>query len=183
MSTKYKIRNPEGIYYITFATVQWIDLFTRPVYKYILTDSLNFCVKNKGLIIYSYVIMTNHVHLVVKAREGYNLSGILRDYKKYTSVMLIKEIESNSKESRKNWMLWIFKSAGKKNPNNQNYQLWQQDNHPVELSNNNMIDQKIDYIHNNPVEYEYVDNAEDFKYSSAKDYSGEIGVVEITKID
>jgi len=171
MSTKYKIHNPEGIYYVTFATVQWVNLFDRPVYKHILVDNLNYCIQNKGLIIFAYVIMSNHLHLIMKARDGFNLSHILRDYKKYTSVKLLEEIQENPQESRKNWMLWIFGSAGKKNINNKKFQIWQQDNHPIELINNEIIDQKINYIHDNPVVAEYVINPEDYKYSSARDYA------------
>ena len=85
MSSKYKITNPEGIYFITFSVVQWVDVFSRAIYKHILIDGLQYCIKNKGLRLFSYVIMTNHVHLIASANQTYNLSDILRDLKKYTS--------------------------------------------------------------------------------------------------
>ena len=81
MSTKYKINNPEGIYFISFAVVNWIDVFTRKDYKDIFVDSINYCINNKGLKVYSWVIMTNHIHLILSANNG-NLSDIIRDFKK-----------------------------------------------------------------------------------------------------
>ena len=69
MSRKYKFANPEGVYFVSFATVQWIDVFTRRCYKDILVESINYCVENKGLKIYAWVIMSNHVHLLIQKTE------------------------------------------------------------------------------------------------------------------
>ncbi|MGB1283450.1 MAG: transposase, partial [Polaribacter sp.] len=82
----------------------------------------------------------------------------------------------------RNWMLWIFKSAGEKNSRNQTYQFWQQNNHPKELLSNKFIDQKIDYIHNNPIESGFVTNAVDWKYSSARNYQDDMTILEIDEI-
>jgi putative transposase len=176
----YKIRNQQGIHFITFAVVNWVDVFTRKEYKDLILDSLRHCQKEKGLIIYSWVIMSNHVHFIFSAKEGYELSNILRDFKKHTSDKVIKAIEQNISESRKDWMLSLFKQAGKKNSRNSCYQFWQQDNHPIELNSNDMIDQKLEYIHNNPVKAGIVEKAEDYIYSSAIDYyTGKKGLLEI----
>lgn len=86
--SKYKIRDQQNLHFITFATVNWIDALSRPEYKDILVDSLNYCVSNKGMEIYVWVIMSNHVHLIASAKENYNLSDILRDLKKFTSKNL-----------------------------------------------------------------------------------------------
>ena len=179
MSSKYKITNPEGVYFITFSVVQWVDVFSRAIYKHILIDSLQYCIKNKGLRLFSYVIMTNHVHLIASANQAYNLSDILRDLKKYTSKKIIKEIRENSQESRRKWLIWIFKSRGEKNSNNKSYQFWRQDNHPIELVDSEMFKQKLEYIHNNPVKEEFVEKPENYKYSSAVNYAGEKGVIDI----
>lgn len=114
--------------------------------------------------------MNTHVHFIFSAKQGFELSNILRDFKKYTSDKVIKAIEQNPVESRKEWMLNLFKQAGKNNRRNTCYQFWQQDNHPIELSNNFMIDQKLEYIHNNPVKAGIVEKVEDYLYSSAMDY-------------
>ena len=100
MSRAYKIHNREGIYFISFATVGWIDVFTKKEYKDIVVESIRYCQKAKGLIVYAWCIMTNHIHLIISAREGYELVGIIRDMKKYTSKHLIKAISENPKESR-----------------------------------------------------------------------------------
>jgi putative transposase len=112
MSRAYKIWNPEGVYFLSFATVGWIDVFTRNLYKDILVDSLRFCQTNKGLIIHGWVIMTNHVHLIVSVADGFSLVDVVRDLKKHTSKELIKAISANIEESRREWMLAIFKNAG-----------------------------------------------------------------------
>lgn len=88
-TTSYRIKNEEGLYYLTFATVEWIDVFTRKRYKDIVVESLRYCQKEKGLALYSWVLMSNHMHLIVKAKEGYKLSAIIRDFKKFTAQQII----------------------------------------------------------------------------------------------
>ncbi|MDB5226006.1 MAG: Transposase like protein [Bacteroidota bacterium] len=132
MSRKYKFQDNEEIYFVTFAVVSWIDVFIRNEYKDILVDSLKFCQKNKDLDIYGWCIMTSHVHLIIGSR-GNLLSNILRDLKRHTSVK-IKAINNHPAESRREWMLSMMKETGMANNNNNNFQLWQQNNHPIELS-------------------------------------------------
>ena len=175
----YKIRNQQAIYFITFAVIEWVDVFSRQEYKDIILKSLEHCQRTKGLKIYSWVIMTNHIHFIVSTREGFELSNTLRDFKKYTSVEIIRAMQNNNAESRREWMLEIFKKAGKQNSRNTSFQFWRQDNHPIELNGNKMISQKIEYIHNNPVKAGIVKNAEDYLYSSVKDYAGEKGLLEV----
>ena len=136
-------------------------------------ESLNFCIKEKGLILHAWIIMSNHVHLIASAKEGFELAAVIRDFKKFTSRMVIESIESNAQESRKEWMIWMFKKAGSANSNNKVYQFWQQDNHPIELSTNEMIDQRLEYLHENPVRAGIVCFANHYKYSSAVDYYDE----------
>ena len=182
MPSKYRISDHEAPHFITFATIQWVDALSRPDYKDVIMASLDYCMKNKGLILNAYVIMSNHLHMIASAKPGCNLSAILRDFKKHTSKELLRSIKGNSRESRRSWMLRLFKSAGINNSNNQQYQFWQQDNHPVELSTNRMMDQRLDYIHDNPVKAGLVRAPEDYIYSSAIDYSGGKGLIEIELI-
>ena len=183
MPSKYKFHDPGGTYFITMTIVEWVDVFTRSIYKDILVDSLIYSIDKKGLILHAWVIMSNHAHLIISAKQDFKLSDILRDLKKFTSKKIIKEIENNKIESRKKWMIPIFKKHGSKNPNNQIFQFWQQDNHPVELSTNEMIDQRLNYLHNNPVKAQIVDNAEHYTYSSAIDYTGRNGLIQIEFLD
>lgn len=178
MSIKYKFSNPDALYFITFSTVGWIDVFTRIVYKEILLETFRYCIKEKGLIVYGYVIMSNHVHMII-GRNGNNLlSDIMRDMKKYSSVKIIKEIIENPQESRKKWLLYLFAKAGKANSNNKIYQLWQQDNHPIELDPHlNLFEEKLNYIHQNPVTAGWVTEAAAYVYSSASNYEDLGGVL------
>ena len=183
MSSKYKFKNPEGVFFVSFATVAWIDVFTRNIYKDVVLDSLRHCQKEKGLVIYAWVIMSNHIHLIISKNSTWQLPDIMRDMKKFTAFKLLGAIMENIQESRKEWMLKLFEQAGRANSNNTKYQFWQQDNHPIELSTNEMIDQRLDYIHNNPVTSGIVQQPEHYLYSSAIDYSGSKGLLAIEKIE
>ncbi|GAB3200455.1 REP element-mobilizing transposase RayT [Pontibacter aydingkolensis] len=178
MSRKYKFHNKEGLYFVSFAVVYWIDVFTREEYFALLTDSLDYCRKNKGMEIYAWCIMPSHVHLIFRANDN-NPSVLLKELKTYTSKQLQKAIAEHNQESRKKWMLWLMERAGLKNSNVKHRQFWQQHNKPIELWSPAVIDQKIDYIHNNPVEAGFVSEPEHWKYSSAVDFSGGKGLLEI----
>ena len=166
---RYKIRNKKEIHFVSFAVVEWIDVFTRKEYRDILLESLRFCQDKKGLSLHAWCVMSNHVHLMASSRN-YDLSGTLRDFKKFTGKQIIEAISSNEHESRKEWMLQIFKDAGQKNSRNTNFQFWRQDNQPKECYSQVFTAQKLHYIHNNPVVAGIVDKPEDYLYSSARDY-------------
>lgn len=170
MGRKYAIRDQQGLYFVTFTVVNWIDLFIRDEYKETIVESLNYCKIHKGLRLYAYCIMTSHIHLIVSSEEGNNLSDVIRDFKSYTSSQLKNKIKENGKESRREWLIWMFERAGKKNKRNNSFQLWQQNNHPIELSSNEMMDQRLDYIHNNPVEAGFVDDPNSWIWSSCSSY-------------
>ncbi len=170
MSRKYKFHNKEGSYFISFAVVNWIDVFTREIYFSCIIDSLEYCRKNKGLELFGYVIMPNHMHMIFRSKKG-QPSELLRDFKGFTARELLKLIQGNPKESRKNWMLQSFKEAGTKNSNVKNMQFWQQHNQPIECYSAEIFEQKLNYIHKNPVKAGFVKQPEEWKYSSASNYS------------
>jgi len=165
----YKIRNKAEIHFVSFAVIEWVDVFTRKEYRDILIDSLKFCQEHKGLLLHGWCIMSSHVHLLASSLIQ-DLSGTLRDFKKFTGKKLIEAIINNTSESRKEWMLSIFKNAGEANSRNTNYQFWRQDNQPKECYSPAFTIQKLNYIHNNPVEAGIVDKPEEYVYSSARDY-------------
>lgn len=183
MSGKYKFYNPDGIYFVSFAVVGWADVFIRNMYKDILLDSIRHCQKEKGLIVHAWVIMSSHVHMIISRNSTWVLEDIMRDMKKFTSHKIIGAIMENTQESRKEWLLEMFENFGRLNSNNSKYQFWQQENHPVELSDNKMQDERLDYIHNNPVKSGYVYKPEDYIYSSAIDYCDEKGLLDIVRIE
>jgi putative transposase len=165
----YKITDQGATHFVSFAVVEWVDVFTRKDYRDIVIDSLKHCQEKKGLVIYGWCIMSNHVHLIISAKEK-NLSDVLGDFKKFTSKKLTDAILTNPVESRKKWMIQIFKEAGELNSRNTNYQFWQQDNQPKEIFTPQFAAQKLEYIHNNPVEAGIVEKAEEYMYSSARNY-------------
>ena len=168
MSEAYKTRDPDAIYFLTFQVVFWLDVFTRQSYRDIFINSLIYCRKHKHLKVFAYVIMSNHVHLILKSQRG-NLSDTIRDMKKFTANRILEEIE-NGTESRKKWLLNEMAFAARKHKRNSTYQFWTHDNHAVELSTNEMIDQRLNYTHQNPVRAGIVEKEEDYLYSSARNY-------------
>jgi putative transposase len=180
MGRKYAIRDQQSIYSVTFTVVNWIDIFIRDQYKEILVSSIKYCQANKHLQVHAYCIMTSHVHLIVSVSDG-ELSDVIRDFKSYTSREVRKSLEDKTNiESRREWLIWMFERAGKNNIRNHDFQFWQQHNHPIELSTNKMIDQRLDYIHNNPIEAGFVFKCDDWVWSSARQYSGELGEIELS---
>jgi len=182
MSRKYKFQDQDKLYFVSFAVVYWIDLFIRNEYKNILINSWSHCIKQKAMELYGYCIMTSHVHMII-GTQGINMEDTMRDMKRYTSIQLKAAIQDHPFESRREWMLWMMKRAGRKNSNNVDFQLWQQDNHPIQLNNAKMAHQKLDYMHYNPVEAGLVEKPEDYLYSSARNYCGRKGMIDIILLD
>jgi REP element-mobilizing transposase RayT len=177
MSRNYKFKNPEGAYFVSFAVVEWLDVFTCNEYKDILLKSLEYCQKNKGMEIYAWCIMTNHVHLAFRSIGDQKPEQILADFKRFTSNAIVKAIKENSRESRKEQLLSVFKKFAEKSSNVKHNQFWRHDSRPIEIWSNKVISQKIRYIHNNPVDEGYVFRPDDYKYSSAVDYYGGEGLL------
>lgn len=171
------------IYFLTLTVVDWVDVFTRPVYKQIIIDSLKHCQKVKGLEIYAWCLMTNHLHIIAGVKDGSDntLSDILRDFKKFTNKRILAEIETGI-ESRRKWMLNQFEFAGRFNPKIQGYKFWQDGNEAKEIHTSDFLQQKVDYIHMNPVVAEMVDEPHYYKYSSAIDYSGGKGLLDVVVV-
>lgn len=178
MGQAYQIQNQKGLYFLTFQVVGWADIFTRKEYKDIVIESFKYCRENKGLQLYAYVIMTNHIHAIMGTETG-KLSDIVRDFKKHTSKKLMEAIFSNQKESRKEWLKMVFKYHAKYNKRVDELQLWTHENHAVELSTNEMIDSRLNYIHENPVRAGWVLEPQDFLYSSATNYSKKESIIQI----
>lgn len=169
MSESYKTHS-DGLYFVSFSVVGWIDVFTRREYQDILVDSIAFCQKNKEMKIFFYCIMPSHVHFITYSVNG-SLSDLLRDFKSFTAKKIMEAIEDNPLESRKEWLMNQFAYYGSISPQKQEKQFWKHDNHPFYLYSNKMIQQKIDYIHFNPVEAGFVNQPQDWRLSSASDES------------
>jgi REP element-mobilizing transposase RayT len=179
MPDSYQIKDQNAPHFLTFQVVGWADIFTRKSCRDIIIESFDYCRKNKNLKIHAYVIMSNHVHCILSTEN--NLSDIVRDFKKFTSKAILKKIKA-PEESRKDWLMMIFKYHAQYNKRNRDVQLWTHENHAVELSTNEMIDSRIEYIHQNPVKAGIVENDYDYLYSSARNFADLDYLIEIDEI-
>ncbi len=149
--------NNQCCYFITPTIKNWYYIFDRHNRWQILVDSIAYFQNHKGLEVYSYVFMLNHLHMIVKSPD---MIGFLRDFKKFTTKQLTKNIE----EFEPN-ILPLFKNEGG------GYGFWKEDNQPKILESEKFLLQKINYIHNNPVAKGYVERPEFWKWSSANSNS------------
>lgn len=125
MSRKYKFHDNDKLYFISFATVHWIDVFVREEYNQIVIESWKHCQEKEVLEIYGWCLMPSHIYIIIGSKNS-ELKDIVRDMKKHTSLELKSAIKNNVSESRKEWIIWMCERVGKKNGNNQNRQFWQQ---------------------------------------------------------
>ena len=156
--------------FITITTVGWVDVFTRLNQKYIITEALTHCQKFKGLEVYAYCLMPSHLHILCKAVNGFILSDVIRDFKKFTSKKIIQTIIEEP-ESRREWLLAYFNKACEHLKRKQQYKVWQDGYHAEVAYSNSFIKEKINYIHNNPVKDKVVQFPEDYIFSSARNYA------------
>ena len=177
MSTAYQISEQDALHFVTFQIVRWIDIFTRQVYRDIVIDSLRHCQQNKGLEIYAFVVMSNHIHLLIRSEKG-ELSNTVREFKSFTAKKILEAVNSR-KESRREWMLNLFEFSAKQHKRNEKYQVWTHENHAEIVYGNRFMKVKMNYIHENPVRAGMVEKAEDYLYSSARNYAGLDSVLEV----
>jgi REP element-mobilizing transposase RayT len=177
MSTDYQIKDQEGLYYLTFQVVDWVDIFTRQIYRDIMIESFKFAISNKDFQLFAYVIMSNHIHLIAHSDKG-KLSDTIRDIKKYTSKKIIDSIHSLP-ESRREWMLNRFEYKARQNKRNEFNQVRTHENHAIYLYSPEFIAEKLEYLHQNPIRSGIVINPEDYLYSSARNYAELDSVLEI----
>ena len=180
MSDSYKISDPHGLYFLTFQVVDWVDIFSRKSYRDIVVDSFNYCIEKKYLKVVAWVIMTNHVHTIMHSDEK-DLSDIVRDFKAHTARQILKQVETGV-ESRQVWMEHVFGFNARQHQRNEKQQLWTHENHAVFLDplRPQMLQSRINYIHQNPVRAGWVIEPEHYLYSSAVDYSGRKGLIKVT---
>lgn len=131
--------------------------------------------------LFAYCIMPSHIQLLFRD-DNENPSGLLRDFKGFTSNKMIASIMENPQDIMREWMLWMFKRAGAKNSNVKKYQFWQQNNHPIELWSTPGIKEKFNYIHNNAVVSGLVMEPWEWKHSSARNYAELDAVIPIDDI-
>lgn len=173
----YKIRDQQGLYFMTFTVVGWIDLFSRQLYRDILLKNMKYCREHKDLKIGAYVIMTNHVHVIWQSKAA-KLSDTLRDFKSFCTKEFIAHILKEN-ESRRDWLLHMFRFHANRTNQNKEYKIWTNDNHPEEIVSPDFLMTKLNYIHQNPVRAGWVSKPEDYLYGSASNYVAQKGLLDI----
>jgi putative transposase len=165
MSEKYRFHK-DGLFFVTMTVVGWIDVFTRKKYADEIIKNLNYCIEHKGLEIYEFCIMSNHLHLICSAKDG-EVGKVIRDFKSFTAKEIIRLIDENPQESRKEWLLYMFRYFAKGSSPKCEFQFWQHHNHPIWLESRKFILQRTRYIWNNPVKAGIVSEPQHYTYSSA----------------
>lgn len=170
--------------YLTFNTVDWVDVFIRPVYKQVITDALNYFIREKGLIVYSWCLMSNHLHMVADCKQNTTLALFERDFKKYTTTEILEAIDLEP-DLRRQWMLQRFEQASQTLKRIEKFQLWQNCSNPtlIDFKQVFKLQERILYVHENPVRDSIVARPEDYLHSSAGDYAGKKGLVNVTVIN
>jgi len=170
--SRYKIVDPALPHFVTCTVLHWIPVFTRPATVEILLESLHFLMKD-GLQVYAYVILENHLHLVAQSDD---LNRDMARFKSYTSKQLLAYLTENNVRQILE-QLAFYKKAHK---DDRAYQFWQEGYHPEWIQNDEMMRQKVEYVHHNPVKRGYVDFPEHWRYSSARSYAGQDGLLDVS---
>lgn len=165
MEKPYIITADSEVYFCTDVIVDWLYVFTMPDYFQMIIEALQYCQTHKGLRLHGYVVMPNHIHTILSACEM-NLSDILRDFKRFTSRQITEMLTLQNK-----WkILKAFSKAARAAGEGNDFKVWQNGSHPIAVASNKFFEQKLEYLHDNPVRKGYVRQPEDWLYSSASNY-------------
>ena len=170
--SRYVIQEPDKPHFLTCTVVEWLPVFTRPDAVQIILDSWTHQRQHDGLQLFGYVILENHLHFVAQAPR---LDKCLSSFKSYTAVRLIELLEVRKAER----LLIRMRFAKRTHKRDREYQFWQEGSHAEMVFSEGVMRQKLDYIHFNPVKRGYVDLPEQWRYSSARNYLGQPGLIRI----
>jgi REP element-mobilizing transposase RayT len=173
--SRYKIHEPTHPHFVTCTVLHWLPLFTRQESVSIILDSLKFLQEKDALKLYAYVVLENHLHMVVSSND---LHKSMESFKKYTAKQLLELLRKNNAKTILDQLAFYKKAHHKE----KTYQVWEEGYQPKLIQGEVMMKIKIDYIHNNPVKRGYVDEAVHWRYSSARDYDGISGLIEIERL-
>jgi REP element-mobilizing transposase RayT len=163
MRSRYRVNESQATYFVTSTVVAWLSVFTTAPRCDILIESLEYCRANKGLKLHAWVVLDNHLHLIACAPD---FPRVLADFKRHTAKRLIEQLEQENCE----WLLNQFAYFRAKHKTESQNQVWQEGYHPQSITTDEMMKQKLDYIHNNPVKGGLVTCAEHGRYSSAHEW-------------
>lgn len=170
--SRYKIYEEHYPYFITSSCSQGISLFADIEIARILLGSFTYIQKEFEITIYAYVIMHNHFHCIL---EGKDLSSAMKKFKSYTARRIVDYLKTHNRSL----LLKRLRIENSKN-GEKRYRVWQEGFHPKQITDSGMMNQKINYIHYNPVNAGFVDKDVDWRYSSARNYSSLESLIPIT---
>jgi len=171
--SRYKVCEAGHSHFLTCTVVGWLPVFTRPETVQIVLDSWRFLQEHGRLVIYGYVILENHLHWIGSSE---NLPGEIAHFKSYTARQIIDLFELKKVQT----LLQQLRKLKAKHKTDRPHQLWQEGSHPQLIQSDQMMRQKLEYMHNNPVERGYVDDPTHWRYSSARNYAGQPGLLSVT---
>jgi putative transposase len=170
--SRYRFLGNDAPYFLTMTIKNWLPVFTRPETVAVLFDSWSYLQTQRDFRLHGYVILENHLHLIARAPE---LDRDIQSFKSYTAKGLLKALET-ARAHRLLEMLRLFKAPNKVEST---YQVWEEGSHPQRIEDEDVMRQKLDYIHFNPVKRGYVDLPEHWRWSSARTYLGQPGLVPV----
>ncbi|MGE5106370.1 MAG: REP-associated tyrosine transposase [Sphingobacteriales bacterium] len=181
MKNVIHFKETTGCYFITFNITDWVDVFIKPVYKQIVVHTLNHFIEHKDLEIYGWCLMSNHLHLIMKAGKNFSISEVEKEFKSFTTKKILEFIYTEQ-ETRRRWMMERFEKCNHPLGLLKKFQLWQNSSNPIyiDLRKPKALAEHIEYVHKNPVRDRIVTAAEDYLYSSARDYAGMTGLINVT---
>jgi putative transposase len=170
--TRYRIFEDGYPYFVTCTIVGWLPVFTRPEAVQIVFDSWNFLKTDRDFQLYGYVVLENHLHFIASGPE---LANAIKSFKMFTARHIVDLLEAHKAKV----LLRQLRMHKLPHKSKSEYQVWQEGSKPKQIANDEMMLQKLEYIHNNPVNRGYVDEAEHWRYSSARDYAGRPGLIAV----
>lgn len=172
--SRYKINEPTTPHFVTCTILHWIPIFTRKESTDIIFESLKYLQQTDNLKVYAYVILENHLHMIIQSNE---ITKSMKKFKAHTAKEILQLLQKNNVITILE-QLAFYKKAHKKDTT---YQLWQEGIQPKQIVDDKMMMDRINYIHNNPVKRGYIDDAKHWRYSSARDYEGVDGLIDVEK--
>lgn len=173
--TRYRITSNERPHFLTCTIVDWMPIFTRPQTVQIVLDSLRYLQTKEELTVFGFIIMENHLHVIASAKD---LAGVVWRFKSFTARKIIDLLKERGEKAT----LEQLRNAKLPHKEDRKYQFWQEGTHPVLIQNQAIMRQKLEYMHNNPVRRGYVDDPTHWRYSSARNYAGHDGILEVTRV-
>ena len=170
--SRYLIQEPDKPYFLTCTVVEWLPVFTRPDAVQILLDSWSHQRENDGLRLFGYVILENHLHFLAQAPR---LDKCVSSFKSFTASRLIGLLNAHKAER----LLSRLRFAKCAHKSDREYQFWQEGAHAEMVFSESVMREKLEYIHFNPVKRGYVDSPEHWRYSSARNYHRQPGLIEV----